>query len=118
MDVSAMDGMEEVRSSILLSSTENPRSQAWGFVVFREACRVEGLRGAYGVLDWVPDMAVRAQLIRTSAPGRGRGVPPTIVVIAESSPAVFEWVPPAGGRGCGPHPRPFELEMLNPSGNL
>jgi hypothetical protein len=26
--------MEEVRSSILLSSTGNPRSQAWGFVVF------------------------------------------------------------------------------------
>jgi hypothetical protein len=32
--VERFHGMEEVRSSILLSSTQNPRSQAWGFVVF------------------------------------------------------------------------------------
>ena len=43
----AFDGMEEVRSSILLSSTENPRSQAWGFGVCGAGSAVEGLRRAY-----------------------------------------------------------------------
>ena len=43
MDVSGMDGMEEVRSSILLSSTPKPQVDGLGFLRFSNRIRQWGL---------------------------------------------------------------------------